>query len=79
MYQKDDAWRFAVFSVRPLPVSVYPSDMADTDRAATAFLQWFSQHGTQHPCIGLCDFPGMGRGVVALQDLPVRNLGDRMR
>ena len=67
------------FQSAAFPISAYPSDMADTDEAATAFLQWFSQHGMQHPGIGLCDFSGMGRGVVALQDLPVRDIADRMR
>lgn len=41
------------------------------DKAATQFTEWFKRHGTQHAAIGLAEFPGMGRGAVALEDIAV--------
>jgi SET domain-containing protein 6 len=41
------------------------------DLQATSFVAWFKRHGTQHNAIGLTTFPGMGRGAVALEDIPV--------
>lgn len=41
------------------------------DIAAERFVDWFKTHGTQHAALGLADFPGMGRGAIALDDIPV--------
>lgn len=41
------------------------------DAAATDFVSWFKRHGTQDERVGLCDWPGMGRGAVALEDIEV--------
>jgi hypothetical protein len=41
------------------------------DETATRFINWFKQHGTQTSALGLTSFPAMGRGAVALDDIPV--------
>lgn len=38
-----------------------------------SFLEWLVGNGTQlSPAVGLAQFKGMGRGAIALQDIPVR-------
>lgn len=44
------------------------------DTTAEHFVEWFKAHGSQHASIGLTDFPGMGRGAVALDDIAVRSV-----
>lgn len=44
------------------------------DEVASTFIDWFKRHGSQHASIGLTDFPGMGRGAIALDDIPVRRI-----
>jgi hypothetical protein len=35
-----------------------------------AFVRWFEDAGGEHPNVSLSEFPGMGRGVVAMNDIP---------
>ena len=46
------------------------------EQVAANFVSWFlSQNGTlDTEKVGIVDFPGHGRGAVALQDIPVRHL-----
>lgn len=53
----------------------------DIDSTATlnaseaAFVSWLTGHGgVISPSVGLSQFEGMGRGAVALVDIPVRSL-----
>ncbi|KAK9898334.1 SET domain-containing protein [Cystobasidium minutum MCA 4210] len=39
------------------------------DTTAEHFIDWFKLHGSQHASIGLTEFPGMGRGAIALDDI----------
>lgn len=48
-----------------------PSTDNVMDEVAERFVKWFQTHGSQHASIGLTDFPGMGRGAVALDDIAV--------
>lgn len=43
------------------------------DTTAEHFIDWFKLHGSQHASIGLTEFPGMGRGAIALDDIEVGN------
>lgn len=47
------------------------------DEQATAFLNWFTKNGgTLHSAVGITQFPGMGRGAVALEDIEVVHAGN---
>lgn len=42
------------------------------DEKTAAFLAWFTSNGgTFIPAIGIAQFPGMGHGVIALEDIKV--------
>ena len=43
------------------------------DAVAARFVDWFKQHGEQSDAIALKQFPGMGRGAIALRDIAVRD------
>lgn len=45
------------------------------DSSAVTFATWFEQqHGTlDKTSMGIVDFPGQGRGAIALKDIPVHH------
>ena len=46
-----------------------------TQDIGTDLVRWFQEHhGTlDTSCMGIVDFPGHGRGAIALKDIPVRH------
>jgi hypothetical protein len=54
-------------------MSVLPLASPPVLALETAFISWLLSHGgSLHPSVALRSFEGMGRGLIALEDIPVR-------